>query len=335
MKLIEKRTLIQKTGTQLHFPFLLESSDDHWFMTYREGPHCGPKGDGDRVQCIQSSDQGKNWEQWPGLEIKPHLRLFWTKLSDGSLVSHRYHIKKSDNDSWIAATLSSGDEGKTWKAIEGPVSDLPFNQDPEIHAMWGHVREGSNGELLCGCYGQTGTVEGGWGHIKFTIGVLTSADRGKSWQYLATICDDQSLGDEGPAEMDILLLSNGDLISVFRTGTKPESPMAMSRSKDGGKTWALETLFKNPGVSPQLLQLENGKIICSYGTRDVYVMSSIDEQVSGWNKPLCLYQGQGTGYTDIQALSANTFRIIFDESTFLSDDESGDHRIVRMEVDSD
>ena len=64
-------------------------------------------------------------------------------------------------------------------------------------------------------------------------------------------------------------------------------------------------------------------------------MSAIDEQVSGWNEPLCFYQGQGTGYTDIQALSANTFRIVFDESTFLSDDESGDHRIVRVEIDSD
>ncbi len=332
MKLIEKRTLIEKTGTQLHFPFLLENSDNQWFMTYREGPHGSPKGD--RVQCIQSNNQAETWESWPGLEIKPQLRLFWTKLSDGSLISHRYHMTKPNGDAWIATTLSSNDEGKNWSTSEGRVSGLPFNPDAELHAMWGHIREGSNGELLCGCYGQTGTEEGGWGHIKFTIGVLSSTDKGRSWQYLATICDDQSLGDEGPAEMDILFLSNGDLISIFRTATKLESPMAMSRSKDGGKTWTLETQFKTPGVSPQLLQLKNGKIICSYGTRDVYVMSAIDEQVSGWNEPLLLYKGQGTGYTDIQALSPNRFRVVFDESTFLNHDESGNHRIVRVEVDS-
>lgn len=80
--------------------------------------------------------------------------------------------------------------------------------------------------------------------------------------------------------------------------------------------------------------LENGVLVMSWGTRDVYVRFSPDGLGRRWAEPLLVFRGQGSGYTHLQALGPSLFRMVYDESAFDTGDESGEHRIVRVEAQS-
>ena len=332
MRVIERRTILERTGTQVHFPFLVESGTGRWFMTYREGPHGYPGGD--RVECVMSTDAGGSWQPWSGLEPDPRLRLFCTRLADGSLISHRYHVERNDDGAWVAPILRSRDDGASWVLSESPVSDMPYNRECENHCLWGHIREGAEGELLCGSYGQTGDTPGVHGRMRYTNGVLVSHDMGENWTFLGAVAPDPSLGNEGPNELDLLVLPDGEILSAFRTGTRDGSTMQFARSRDGGRNWSASRGYPSLGVSPQLIRLESGAVACTYGTRDVHAMVLADLGALTWHEPVLLYGGPGSGYTDVQPTSPDTFRTVFDESTFSSRDEHGSHRIVRVEVET-
>ena len=228
MRVIERRTILERTGTQVHFPFLVESGTGRWFMTYREGPHGYPGGD--RVECVMSTDAGGSWQPWSGLEPDPRLRLFCTRLADGSLISHRYHVERNDDGAWVAPILRSRDDGASWVLSESPVSDMPYNRECENHCLWGHIREGAEGELLCGSYGQTGDTPGVHGRMRYTNGVLVSHDMGENWTFLGAVAPDPSLGNEGPNELDLLVLPDGEILSeptVVATGLSAPEGMAV------------------------------------------------------------------------------------------------------------
>ena len=332
MRVVERRTVLERAGTQVHFPFLVESGTGVWYMTYREGPHGVPGGD--RVRCVMSEDSGVSWQPWAGLDLDSRLRLFCSRLSDGSLISHRYHIDRNADGDWLPPILRSHDEGASWILSESPVVDMPYNRECENHCLWGHIREGRDGELLCGSYGQTGDTPGAHGRMRYTNGVLVSHDLGETWDFLGAVAAEPSLGNEGPNELDLLILPDGEMLSVFRTGTRDGSTMQITRSLDGGRNWSASRGYRTTGVSPQLILLQCGAVVCTYGTRDVHAMVLADLGTLAWHEPLLLYEGRGSGYTDLQALSPDTFRVVYDESTFSNRDESGPHRVVRVEIES-
>ena len=65
LRVTRRDMILEHVTEQLHFPFLYESGDGTWYMTYREGPH-GSHG-GDSVHCALSRDKGLTWERYPGL----------------------------------------------------------------------------------------------------------------------------------------------------------------------------------------------------------------------------------------------------------------------------
>jgi len=149
---------------------------------------------------------------------------------------------------------------------------------------------------------------------RYINGIVESTDGGNNWRYLSHLCDDPSLGNEGPDEMDLVRLASGELLSVFRTGTSSGSHIHQVRSTDGGETWSRPRDLGSVGVSPQLLLLTNGVLVCTYGTRDVHVMASWDGTGREWSKQLLIHKGEGSGYTDLQvnsyqhAAQASVFR---------------------------
>ena len=60
-------------------------------------------------------------------------------------------------------------------------------------------------------------------------------------------------------------------------------------------------------------------------------MASWDGTGGQWSEPLVLYEGQTSGYSNLQALADNRFRIVYQEGTFDAYQE-GDNRIVRSEI---
>jgi hypothetical protein len=255
--------------------------------------------------------------------------MFYKMLSDGTLLANRYESRVDASGHRTMEMLQSGDDGCVWLEYRAPLNGVPAElegSDVPV-SFWGKCVEPEPGHLIQGFYGQHLAASEQAGRRKFVTGVFESEDMGQSWRFLSYICTDTSTGREGPNELDLERLPNGDILTVSRTG----GPILISRSADGGHSWSPAEDSGVTGVSPQLLLLENGVLVMSYGTRDVYVRASPDGLGTRWTEPVRLYKGPGTGYTHMQATGPDRFRVLFDESPF-SDKYAPGGKIVRVEL---
>jgi len=321
---------------QLHFPYLYESANGTWYMTYREGPHLEEKfGPGNRTQCVQSRDRGKTWLPWMGMKPELLYQFFVTRLKDGSLISYRHKMTGLDvvrvqaptaEDGMLQGTqilLRSSDEGATWTRHPVPVTNLPFSVESVLVSFWGKALEMPDGRLLWPVYSREGNT---------ILGLTESTDGGRSFRWLSSLCDDATVGER--REPGLARLASGELLAVLRTGSFPADnrPMVQVRSKDGGRTWSSPQRLARPGICPQLELLDNGALVCTYGSRRyLHVMVSWDGEGKNWSEPIILYEGQTSGYSNIQALAADRFRICYQEGSFDALQEGG-NRIVRVEM---
>ena len=358
--MIESRQAIYSVDDQtppphneLHFPYLYEAADGTWYMTHREGPHYraakmfgvawhDPKANyltDDRVQTVMSTDRGKTWRPWPGLPHRERdLRLSVTRLSDGSLISYifRFH-NLSEDGSATTPILRSHDDGRTWTRKDARVTHLPFLAGSG-GGLWGSIVEvAQNNEttrLLATCYADSSTSEDG--KPRYGLGLLESSDQGASWQHVATIAGPDLPGEEGPTEADLVHLGRGELYTVFRTGDKEGSVMHQARSKDWGRTWTTPKQFPGgeEGVSPQLVQLSDNRLVICYGRRvdgDRALLAAVSTDGGRhWKQPLRIYEGSGKVYADPQVLEPDRFRVVYDESPVEQEDGSTTNQIVRV-----
>ena len=58
---------------------------------------------------------------------------------------------------------------------------------------------------------------------------------------------------------------------------------------------------------------------------------SLDGAGDEWSEPLVLYEGQTSGYSNLQVLGADRFRVVYQEGAFDAPQEGGS-RIVRAEI---
>ncbi len=310
IKQLSYKTIMQSKTTELHFPFLYEKNDKEWYMTYREGPHGVPGGD--FVKCVKSFNQGETWQPWEGLGAEPRLRWFRTILKDGSMISHRYRLKKGVND-YYGYILRSNNKGKNW--IKSRCDVYGISIDDDYAYMWGNIVEDNEENLYVIAYG---TCED-----KYINMIMTSHDKGQSWNPFCHLGIENSSFTEGPCEGSLVFLDDGRILAVYRTG----GPLIYSLS-DHTKKHFIHFVLDNHGVSPQLLKMGD-MVICTYGIRDIKMRYFHNDRFS---EVIDVYTGSGSGYTDIQQLSNNRFRIVFDQSDFLINQIKGDkQRLVRVE----
>lgn len=108
---------------------------------------------------------------------------------------------------------------------------------------------------------------------------LSSRDKGRSWQYLATIAVPRP-GDpvgEGFVEPALTRLADGRLFCILRTGH--HYPLYASWSSDGGKNWT-EPVYTglDRGCDPCLITLADGRVALSWGRRYPEGWSRLDSQ---------------------------------------------------------
>ena len=337
LELVKRDLLISNPGKyripdeQLHFPYLFESTNGIWYLTYREGPHLESlwNSAGNRVQCVQSRDGGKTWLPWMGMKVEPWMyQLFVTRLKDGTLIGYRcrmtrVHQLDDGTTEGTAIILRSADEGTKWTRHDALVTNMPFSDDTHLTTLWGHAIVMPDGRLLWGIISRERKPQNS------LIGVVESTDGGRTFRYLANLCTDV-YGEVGePREPGLALLPSGELVAAVRC-----SPMIFVGSSDGGHTWSAPRKLAHAGMCPQLLRLENGVLACSYGTRRyMHVMASWDGRGREWSKPLVIYEGQTGGYSNLQALGPDRFRICYQEGTF-DKYQTGGHRIVRLELNA-
>jgi hypothetical protein len=146
---------------------------------------------------------------------------------------------------------------------------------------------------------------------KFRCVLLRSKNRGRNWEFVSTIAADQKVGEEGFDEPVMVRLSKGPnagrLICLIRTGCH-DCPIYQTESDDEGRTWSRPRPLWIRGVDPDLIEMADGTLVCSFGWR-----------TKEWTKPkpslkfgnyLVFSHDQGETWTDLTRLpiesNANT-----------------------------
>jgi len=111
------------------------------------------------------------------------------------------------------------------------------------------------------------------------IMLYESLDMGKTWNYISTIDKPEDIEFRGYGkdkvlfcEPDILEMQDGTLLGSIRVQGMETSDnffvMYNAFSYDGGKTWTKPENMGICGSPPHMLQLKDGRIVCTYGRRE-------------------------------------------------------------------
>ena len=168
----------------------------------------------------------------------------------------------------------STDNGYTHQSETATLVDVPglakgeqgFGDHKIVGVVDHAVVRLEDGSLLAAMYGKFTT------DVKYRTFVVCSVDRGKTWSYLSTVAFDLTAGKEHRMESfcepDLLLLPSGEILCFMRTGgtyNSTFSPLYLSRSNDGGKSWSRADPIADRGVWPNACLLANGVIAIAHG----------------------------------------------------------------------
>jgi hypothetical protein len=271
-----------------------------------------------------SGDGGKTW-------TKGHpLGAGAFEFPDGEIISPGFNTKKLQEGVFAVPLARSTDGGKTFRSEQarlnipegtgGTGDDGKHYEGPCVDHAIVRLRDGS---LLMGMYGyfKTDTVlcpafPPEWKLYKYRTWVMRSTDRGRTWDYRATVAYDPAVGAESFCEPDLLTLPNGDILCFLRTGGSPPkyvTPLYMGVSKDDGKSWSKPMPIADRGVWPSACRMRNGLLAVTYGRPDNWLAFSRDEGRT-WIGHFCFYQGSTTSYNSVEEIAPGKLLVVYDRS---------------------
>lgn len=166
------------------------------------------------------------------------------------------------------------------------------------------------------------------GQSTFESVLFASTNNGQSWSRRSTIAVHTSaplvgMGSEGPNETGLVRLDNGNLLAVYRTGqpfattdvNSTAQPLMWSMSGDQGFTWTAPKTLGVTGVWPTLRKLDNGLVALTTGRYGAKVMFA-DPTGLRWTKPTVIYNGPGSGHTELRQTAQGDYAFVYDQSSF-------------------
>lgn len=299
-----KDIIIYKTEAYNTFPNAVMTEEGKLLVAFRQAPErqkllgqVTHTDSASRGVYITSADGGTTWSAEPALLVEDFACGIQdpcvTKLRDGTLFATYFTWKVLEKEEvtdakpwdheiqgrWVGRigglySLYSTDHGATWS--------LPLPITGGGRAVRGNPVELKDGTLVLPSYGGLET--------KGQVFILSSTDRGGSWQRLALLETDGYLFHE-PFLYQAL---SGKLVLLTRSRNQagPESngrksPLFTAESSDGGTTWS--PLVKRPFYSPSpfhALRLHSDKVLVTYGYRfEPYGIRAflIDSEFSDWS----------------------------------------------------
>jgi len=267
--------------------------DGEIVVTARLGEeHIGLDG---RVVLFRSMDNGQTWgkyEKMYDLGNVDHRSAPIFELPNGEWVTTDYRLGKeaySKEGFYTGPKIYSvwgawsSDRGKTWTLSENPVF-VP-GRPPYLETERNMIQLPGGRLLLPAMYQDEPTLcDGLGGTSSSNLCVHYSDDNGRNWNLLATTPRNPLV----TGEPSIIRAKSGKIIMVARSeGSGYEwmkkGCLFQSDSCDDGKTWTMPrpTDMIGPAVTGHLLQLADGRIMCTHASRlypgSIYVTVSSDE----------------------------------------------------------
>jgi len=156
--------------------------------------------------------------------------------------------------------ITSRDNGHTWSApnhisTKGmPFTDLEGPADAPIEMPDGSIL------LPVMAYNVRGDVS------NQAAVLLKSTDQAKTWSYLSTMAEDPGGKLGSFQEPGIVRTRTGRIVAAIRN-QGPENAIWTTHSDDDGKTWTPVKQSPMIGHPADLIQLADGRLLCTYGLR--------------------------------------------------------------------
>lgn len=279
------------------FPSVVKRPDGEILVAFRRAPdrrlfgqqgisHTDPNS---YVVMVRSRD-GETWTKEPELIFAHPLGgsqdPCLLQLNDGTLIctSYVWSLIRPDADSILnrkitlvqgeakhspAFTFMGGclvrsvDGGEKWK---GPIYPASVPANIQVNA-WGEplpaynrgaLYEGKNGRIYWAVAAKDSDSPS-----KTSVYLMTSNDKGLSWNYSAPIAVDKKISFN---ETSIMGTPKGDLVAFLRTADMPNEYSCIARSTDGGKSFQWQSLGFY-GYPLHALKLPDNRVLLTYGYR--------------------------------------------------------------------
>ena len=212
-------------------------------------------------------------------------------FQDGAKIWLFFKVGPSPRE-WVGGYRTSEDDGKTWS----PVTYLPAGLLGPVRAK--PIRL-SDGTWLAGT-----SVEAGYRwdtpadvpYRTWAAWVERSTDRGATWTKHGPV----GIAGElyGVIQPTLWEISDGE-VRMFMRSTERIGRIAVSSSKDGGRTWtpARATELPNPNAGIDVVQLRDGRLVLIYNHlprgRDAIHLAVSKDEGKTWSDPHVLETEQG------------------------------------------
>ena len=236
------------------------------------------------ILLVRSIDNGRTWSSEDPTMVLPagddhgYALAAVARLSDGRLLANAYGYEflmdgridfqggsSGFQNVWLAW---SADKGRTWSERQ-KVNIAPMR----CAAIRDAVAELPDGTLmlpLCGLQHRRAMPE--LAELEsWTAFVLGSMDGGKHWTYWGTMGYDP-VNVRSYWEPGLLRLQDGRLLGMLRMHQYPRQDppggyLYITSSDDGGATWRRPRKTELWGYPADLINLADGRVLCTYGRR--------------------------------------------------------------------
>ncbi len=304
---IEDRFIIDSSNNtkERQFPFIYKFGKNI-FVSYCE--HADEVVASPMDAMMISRDNGKTWKE----KLRNNDFYISSMIKkEGVLYGIVYFTYPVSSTRERMIYWTSTNNGKTWSKKDGVVKvheGKQFKPDG-INGIWGSMlfhrgmkvmKDGSIQGLMYGNFEGERLYSSVW---------VKSTDNCASWDIVSTIATGkpkayESVNNtEGYCEPNFAITRDGSILCVMRISSYLS--LYQSRSFDNGITWTNPTVL--PGltgtalqsVDPQLLLMENGILVLTYGRPGTRIAFSTDGCGYEWDYSTDTYQGQTTGYSGI------------------------------------
>lgn len=279
------------------FPSVVKRPDGEFLVAFRRAPDrrlFGQQGishtDPNSYLVMVRSHDGETWTKEPELIFAHPLGgsqdPCLLQLKNGTLIctSYVWELIRPDADTVFNRKLTlvqgkskyspaftflggylirSVDGGKTWK---GPIYPSSVPADVQVDIFGNKLPAYNRGAL---CEGKNGRIY--WAVAakdsdspsKTSVYLMTSDDKGLSWDYSAPIAVDKKISFD---ETSIMETPKGNLVAFLRTADMPNEYSCIARSTDGGKSFQWQSLGFY-GYPLHALRLPDNRVLLTYGYR--------------------------------------------------------------------